>query len=229
MKRQLNAHRANCEGPFYVVDGDCMSCGAPEAEAEGMMSHDRSGHCFFTTQPENSEQNDAAIRSLLASCCGAVRYAGNDQSILTRIAELGEHLRCDEKIDPIPRKIVRSRVTFAYQGGSPSVESHLRSIIRFIADTRSKDSHCKCKDFKYRKGEASFVFHWYIDCSIKFHVEQIPGGRWLVSLEDNDVAKISTAISLDKSLRASQQFSEIRWFTEDARIDDAAGWVAHPY
>ena len=229
MERRFTAHKANCEGPFYVVDGDCMGCGAPESEAEGMMSHDASGHCFFTAQPENLEQNDAAIRALWTSCCGAVRYAGNDQSILNRIAELGEDLRCDERLDPAPPKTVRNRVTFAYESDNPSVESSLRSIVGFIADTRPKGANCRCTDFNFRKSEASFVFHWYIDCSIRFRVAQVLGGRWLVSIEDNDKGMIGTAMSLDKSLQASHKFTEIRWFTEDGQSDGATGGAAHPY
>ena len=31
------------------------SCGASESEAEGLMSHDEAGHCFFARQPTTEE------------------------------------------------------------------------------------------------------------------------------------------------------------------------------
>lgn len=205
-----------------------MACGAPESEAEGLMAHDGSGHCFFKTQPKNPEQVDAAIRALWASCCGAIRYAGNDQSILVRIAELGESQKCDENTGSTSVKI-RSRVTFAHQCDDASIESGLRSIVRFISSTRSQGKYSRCTDFRYSKSEASFVFHWFTDCSIKFRVKQIAGERWLVSIEDNEQATAGAAMSLDKSLQASSQFTEIKWFTEDEQIDGSTGGAIHPY
>jgi hypothetical protein len=226
--RRFAAHRANTDGPFYVVDGECIACGAPESEAGGLMSHDGSGHCFFKTQPKSSQQVDAAIRALWSSCCGAVRYAGKDQSILTRIAELGECSKCDENVEfTLPK--TRSRVTFRYQSDDHSVEPSLRSIVQFISSTRSQSEHCRYTDFKYRKTEASFIFHWYIDCSIKFRVKHLQERRWLVSIEDNDQATIGTAISLDKSLQANHQVTEIKWFADDEVIDCVTGGAVHPY
>lgn len=227
--RRFTAHQANCEGPFYVVGGECMGCGAPESEAEGMMSHDSSGHCFFRAQPETLEQVDAAIRALWTSCCGAVRYAGKEQAILTRIAELGEGSKCDEAIEWPPPSSIRSRVTFTYRGDNESVESNLRSIVRFIADSHSKSTNRRFTNFKYGKREASFIYHWFDDCSIRFRVMQIDEGKWLVSIEDNDRAKIGIAMSLDKSLQASDQFREIQWFKEEEQLDSMICGAIHPY
>ncbi|HTB97711.1 MAG TPA: hypothetical protein VK716_11925 [Terracidiphilus sp.] len=226
--RRFIAHKANVDGPFYVVNGECMACGAPESEADELIAHDESGYCFFSTQPTNLEQVDAAIRALWASCCGALRYAGKDQSILARIAEIGESEKCDENIASTSLKI-RSRVTFAYESDDASGESSLKSIVRFISSTRTQGQYSRCTNFQFSKSEASFVFHWYTDCSIKFRVKQVSGERWLVSLEDNDRATIGNAMSLDKSLRAGRQFTAIRWFTEDEKIDGLNGGTTHPY
>lgn len=143
--RRFTAHNSNSDGPFYVVKGECMACGAPESEAEGLMAHDGAGHCFFRTQPENSAQVDGAIRALWASCCGAIRYAGKDQSILGRIAELGEGQKCDENTELTSLKI-RSRVTFADLRGDASVESGLRSIVQFMSSTRPQSQYSRCSD-----------------------------------------------------------------------------------
>jgi hypothetical protein len=56
--RRFTAHHANSDGPFKPVDG---VCGAPESEAEGMMAHDGSGHCFFRTQPGNDSKTARLI------------------------------------------------------------------------------------------------------------------------------------------------------------------------
>ena len=49
-------HPQNVAGPFYVANGECMACGAPEMQAGSMMSHDASGHCFSMRQPTATEE-----------------------------------------------------------------------------------------------------------------------------------------------------------------------------
>jgi hypothetical protein len=208
-----------------------MGCGAPESEATGMMSHDDTGHCFFVSQPGTADQTDSAIRALWSSCCGAVRYAGNDPSILGRIAQLGVASSGDKELNPSPPTTVRNRVTFIHRGASISFESNLREIVRFVADSRPKHTGCKCSDFDYGKSQGSFVFHWGASDSpntIRFRIARSTGDKWLVSIEDNDQAKIGTAISLDTALQASDNFAEIRWFTEDEDGRGGTG-AAHPY
>lgn len=58
---------------------------------------------------------------------------------------------------------------------------------------------------------------------------QIHEGKWLVSIEDNGRAKIGTAMSLDKSLQANDQFREIQWFKEEEQIDSTICGAVHPY
>ncbi len=88
-------HHHNVDGPFYVVNGECMSCGAPEMHAPNLMSHDSHGHCFFTQQPANAHETDEAIEATWASCCGALRYGGTDAGIMIRLAELDLAEQCD--------------------------------------------------------------------------------------------------------------------------------------
>jgi hypothetical protein len=45
--------------------------------SSGLISHDEDGHCFFARQPTTEDETSAAIRGVWASCCGAVRYAGD--------------------------------------------------------------------------------------------------------------------------------------------------------
>jgi hypothetical protein len=79
----------NVAGPFYVEDGSCISCGAPEAEAPTLIgwSEKKAGafHCYFKKQPETPEELDQAIQAVLVRCCFAVRYEGDDASVRARI------------------------------------------------------------------------------------------------------------------------------------------------
>src|SRR5271154_6195726 len=104
-EHRLPSRPGNADGPFYVRNGECMSCGAPEVQAPATMSHDDTGHCFFGRQPETQEETDKAIFGLWASCCGAIRYRGKDRDILVRLAELGLAQQCDHRLE-IERKQV---------------------------------------------------------------------------------------------------------------------------
>lgn len=78
----------NVAGPFYVEDGSCITCGAPEAEAPGLMgSVDEEGHCYFKRQPETEEEVEQAINAVRVSCCRGVRYGGDDPEIIRRLGE----------------------------------------------------------------------------------------------------------------------------------------------
>lgn len=82
----------NAPGDFYVEDASCISCEAPEHEAPELMSHAEQEefgyHCYFHRQPETPEETEHAICAVYVSCCGAVRYGGDDPRISGRIARL---------------------------------------------------------------------------------------------------------------------------------------------
>lgn len=82
----------NAPGDFFVEDGMCIACAAPEHEAPELMAHtehEADGyHCYFRRQPETPEEVEHAIRAVCVSCCEAVRYGGNDPKILGRLEKL---------------------------------------------------------------------------------------------------------------------------------------------
>ena len=78
----------NAPGDFFVEDGMCMTCGMPEAEAPDLVAGTLEGHCYFKKQPTTPEELERAIGAMVVSCCGAVRYAGNDPAVISRIDEL---------------------------------------------------------------------------------------------------------------------------------------------
>lgn len=100
-------HQLNVVGAFYVEDGGCIACGAPEAEAPELMGWtDGPGdHCYFKRQPATAEEVDRAIRALEVSCCRALRYGGDDPAIIARLEpELVDHASREETppaVDPV--------------------------------------------------------------------------------------------------------------------------------
>jgi len=155
-------HSRNCTGPFYVESGGCISCGAPESEAEGLISHDDAGHCFFARQPITEDETNAAIRGVRATCCGAVRYGGDDPQILIRFAELGVSSQCDRQPPAGHSRIVRNWVRFEYAApdGVLSKRESLRRITAEIAESMGKLPGSECFAFRCWLNEASFRLRW---------------------------------------------------------------------
>lgn len=107
---------------FYVTDGECMACGAPDQEAPKLMSHQLAdGQCFFVRQPLTEDEVDQAILAVNVSCCEAVRYDGHDAAILRRVAELGCARQCDFPLAIEPPPISISVVRYKFAG---SEETH---------------------------------------------------------------------------------------------------------
>src|SRR4051794_10759855 len=96
MKRK--PHPLNAPGDYYVVDGDCMACCAPEAEAPELMSHAETPHyhCYFKKQPTSPTQLDQAIRACQVSCVAAVRYGGKNPRVIERLHDIETEASCDE-------------------------------------------------------------------------------------------------------------------------------------
>lgn len=104
-------HPLNVIGPFYAEDGGCITCGAPEHEAPTLIASidEPAGHCYFKRQPETLEEVEQAIRAIEVSCCGALRYDGDDERIRARV---GEALRVDESpSEPLRRTSSRFTLT----------------------------------------------------------------------------------------------------------------------
>jgi hypothetical protein len=100
-------HPKNAPGPFYVENDCCIACDAPHNEAPDLMGTDDGNggyHCHFRKQPETAEEIDRAVRACSVSCVRAVRYAGNDPSILHRLRRMNSADSSD-LLDPSPFEI----------------------------------------------------------------------------------------------------------------------------
>ena len=102
-------HPKNAPGDFYVVNQDCISCGAPHEVAPELMSWHNEEHCYFGKQPESQDEVNQAIRAIAASCVDCLRYAGNDESILQKLNDIFEESQCDYPI-PISHRSLKKRV-----------------------------------------------------------------------------------------------------------------------
>lgn len=78
----------NVPGPFYVANGECITCRAPEHAAPELMGFDEEArHCYFKRQPSTPEELEHAVRAVWVSCCEAVQYSGDDPTVARLIAE----------------------------------------------------------------------------------------------------------------------------------------------
>jgi hypothetical protein len=102
---QHRRHTLNAAGDFYVADGMCIACTAPEHEAPDLMSHSPEAHagyhCHFKCQPTTPDEWQRAVMAVAVGCCGAVRYGGTDPAILRRLAELSAADMCDQRAEPL--------------------------------------------------------------------------------------------------------------------------------
>ena len=96
MGESSNTHPLNAAGDFYVVNGLCMACTAPEHEAATLIGHSNDQyHCYFKRQPQTPQETELAIRAVTVSCCAGLRYRGHDKKVITRLTELGSRDSCD--------------------------------------------------------------------------------------------------------------------------------------
>src|SRR5258708_4237851 len=113
MNEENSPHPKNVPGPFYVVNGCCMTCMIPHVVAPTLMDFDTvEGHCFFSRQPENEEEVYQAIQAVAFSEVQCLRYRGNDPEVLRRLAEIDSSDACDQPPPPGATVVLRNHVTF---------------------------------------------------------------------------------------------------------------------
>jgi len=216
-----------------------MACGAPESQAPTMMSHDGQGHCFFARQPTTREETDAAILSTWASCCGAVRYGGQDREVLIRLAEIGSAECCDHRLDDEPRPVNRNRVSFEFvEADAPRTESvAARQIMEYFAsslkDLGSSDGRVLA--FRCSSITSSFRYEWGVGSnvySVMLTLEPHREPPWLLRIQrdDNDNHPTTAfAISIHKALEHDGRFRRVRWFAEEDWQDGRAEGRSRPW
>ncbi len=94
MPEQPTRLEKNVPGPFYTT-GECMACGAPEAEAPDLLAPLEGDNydTYFIRQPEGPDEVERACRAVEVCCVGALRYSGTDPKIIRRLGNAAEY--CD--------------------------------------------------------------------------------------------------------------------------------------
>ena len=93
-ERRFEAHPQSAPGDFYVVNGECITCGAPHVVAPDLIgwADAEFSHCIWKKQPETPKELKQAFAAFDASDIGCYRYAGTDGSIMEKIgAEYCDH------------------------------------------------------------------------------------------------------------------------------------------
>ncbi|MBX3257457.1 MAG: ferredoxin [Chitinophagaceae bacterium] len=215
----LGRYPENSKGDFYVEDGVCTSCGAPEAEAPDLIEHSKFeyGHCYFKKQPETDDEIERAINAIAVSCISGLRYSGTDEKILKRLYEIGEGEQCDHKPKGSYKTLIFDNVTFLFNGSIHEIselittqlilgQTHLnKHIVNF------KIANDKYFEFVYRwtNGATGNIFRCHYFGDNRFRVE--------IGLEENghEISIRESSMTLNSILRLDNRVSEILWVDKD--------------
>lgn len=96
--RKYKGHPQSSPGDFYVVNGECLSCGLPHVLAPDLFGWEQLdaaepyGHCVWKKQPETPDEFTRAIEVIRSSEAGCHRYAGSDPVVGRRVgSEFCDH------------------------------------------------------------------------------------------------------------------------------------------
>jgi len=204
------------EGDFYINDGECISCGAPQVEAPDLIEHGRSdGHCFFKKQPQTESELDQAINALMVSCIGALRYGGIEEKILKRLYEDGLAELCDHMPQQKYAVLVRDKVSFKFDGLIEELVNYL------VAKYVSIGSHVSLKILT-NDGDRqfSFVKRWTGGgCSLIYSCNKGTADTYTLQISVEAGKRfegmIGTAAMLHDFLKLDNRIREIKWFAQN--------------
>jgi hypothetical protein len=209
----------NSQGDFYVEDGVCTSCGAPQAEAPDLIGHSKSyyGHCYFKKQPQTDGEIERAINAIAVSCISGLRYGGTNEKILKRLYEIGEGEQCDHEPIGNYKPLIWDTAIFEFNGSIKELSelmttqlvlghSHLnKQIINF------KLENDKYFEFIYRwtDGLTGNTFRCHCIGDNRFRVE--------IGIEENgyEISIRGNSMTLNSIFKLDKRVSEILWIDKD--------------
>jgi hypothetical protein len=88
----------NAPGDFYVTAGCCTRCCLVHGEAPDLLNDPRQPfeECYFQRQPQTPEEIDRAISAISVSEMAALRYGGNDPTIIAKLRAKKCGGQCDQ-------------------------------------------------------------------------------------------------------------------------------------
>jgi hypothetical protein len=220
MNQAHSPHAMNAPGPFYVLDGCCTACDVPFVEAPGLFSYDKENHCYVKRQPGTKQELNQMLRATWAAELQCIRYRGNDNEILRRMAELGNRSLCDiappATIQPVFRNIVTFDVLLSV---SESITPSSLGVA-FQEYLRSQKGDWISYRFTTAAGgekAVSFSYSWFED---DFHLVKIssmdlPGCQWLIQHSlDEKAGPQGVSNDLDDWLKKDGRFCNVRWYSQ---------------
>jgi len=207
------------KGDFYIRNGECITCGAPRAEAPDIVEHGMDGHCYFKKQPQTETELDQAINAMMVSCINALRYGGTEEKILKRLYEDGMADLCDNIPEGQYPILVRDRVSFNFEG----LMDELANLL--IAKFASMGSHVMIeKVVNNNIDHFSFVKRWtgggsglIYDCTRKYE----EGYILQISAEKGRTfdGMIGVGALLHDFLKVDSRITNIKWFARNMPAD----------
>ena len=89
----------NVDGPFYIENNCCITCGVPVEIAPELFSWDddaeHPGHCYVSRQPRGGKEVDLVFEVLRHSEINCLRYRGRKLLMLARLWAQGYSRQCD--------------------------------------------------------------------------------------------------------------------------------------
>jgi len=206
------------KGDFYIGNGECIACGAPQAEAPDLIDHGKDGHCYFKKQPQTEEEFDQAINAMMVSCISALRYGGTEEKILKRLHEDGMADLCDNIPEGKYPILIRDRVSFNFEGLMDELANFL------IAKFTSIGPHVMIEITDNNVDHFSFVKRWtgggsglIYDCIRKNEGDYI----LQISTEKGKTIDEMTGIGslLHDFLKVDSRITNIKWFVRNMPAD----------
>jgi hypothetical protein len=217
----------NVPGDFYVEDGCCTACGIPEYHAPELTTYDAPDlHCYFSKQPENNSELYNAIKAVFASEVQCLRYAGEDEGILRRLAEADVRETCDrQELVPDVAPIVRNHVTFS--GAHILSAYELADAFRdHLKNTSGWNKHLNLSGIEPDGHAVTFTYTWYDRERYPISFKAV-GNEWHVfhARKGESAASRGISVSIDAWLRTSRQFNDIKWFAESDWVGAQKDWT----
>lgn len=163
-----NPVEINDEPSFYVEPECCLLCGIPEDIAPELFETGDQ-HCSVKRQPACQAEIDKVVHAMWASEVECIRYRGNDELLLARLAEAGMTGQTDHPSAVRRSLILRDRVNFTITS-----DSRLTGSVQVIAKAFRHDRKMSGdKVLPGIFGPTSVLFSWF---RWRFHVIRFAKG-----------------------------------------------------
>ena len=209
----------NSQGDFYVENGVCTSCGAPQVEAPDLIEHSalEYGHCYFKKQPQTEGEIERAINAIAVSCISGLRYGGTNEKILKRLYEIGESEQCDNKLIGKYKTLIFDNLIFQFNGSIQELSNLLTSeLVKGNTYLNKQILNHNFDGIKYFE----FIYRWTDGLTGNtFRCFDIGGNKFRVEIGvEKDGFEISirgNSITLNSILQQDERVSNILWFDKD--------------